>query len=165
MKYITTPAGRSGVLMILLLSFALPAFTQNSMSNKTLIRQAFDQWTKGTGSFFDLLAPDMVWTIAGKSAIAKIYTSKAQFMQEAIEPLNRRFSQKIIPTVKGLYAEGDMVIALWEGRAVATDGKPYTNTYSWYMKVSNGKIVEVTAFFESKDLDDIWYRIPDPQQK
>ena len=64
-----------------------------------------------------------------------------------------------------LYAEGDMVIALWEGRAVATDGKPYTNTYSWYMKVSNGKIVEVTAFFESKDLDDIWNRIPDPQQK
>lgn len=164
MKYTHPPASRCSLLAIVLLMTALPALTQNTMSNKTLIREAFDKWANGTGSFFDLLAADMTWTITGKSAIARTYTSKAQFMREAIEPLNRRFSQKIVPTVISIHADGDMVIALWEGHAVATDGKPYTNTYSWYMKVSNRKIVEVTAFFESKDLDDIWYRIPDPNR-
>ncbi|WP_276485562.1 nuclear transport factor 2 family protein [Paraflavitalea pollutisoli] len=164
MQYPHQPVKRCSILTILLLIIALPAFTQHTMNNKTLIKEAFEKWAKGTGSFFDLLAPDVVWTITGKSAIAKTYTSKTQFIQEAIDPLNRRFSHKIVPTVKGIYAEADIVIALWEGNAVASDGKPYTNTYSWYMKISGGRIVAVTAFFESKDLDDIWYRIPDPQQ-
>jgi hypothetical protein len=53
-----------------------------------------------------------------------------------------------------------MVIALWDGTATAKDGKPYTNTYSWYMTMKNGRIVKVVAFFDTIELTDLWKRIP-----
>jgi ketosteroid isomerase-like protein len=52
-----------------------------------------------------------------------------------------------------------MVIALFDASAVAKDGKPYRNTYSWYMRMSEGHIVEVTAFFDSVEFNDLWQRV------
>ncbi len=75
----------------------------------------------------------MSWTITGNSPIAKTYTSREQFLRQAIDPLNRRLSKKIIPVQWAVYAEGDMVIALWSGEATAKDGRPYNNTYAWFM--------------------------------
>jgi ketosteroid isomerase-like protein len=128
--------------------------------NKQLIQKGFDQWANGSGSFFDLLADDVTWTITGNSPISKVYISRQQFLDEAIAPINERLSQKIIPTLRALYAEGDMVIALWDGKATAKDGISYNNTYSWYMKVKGDKIIEVIAFFDSIELADLWKRLP-----
>jgi uncharacterized protein len=130
------------------------------MNNKEIVREAFENWSKGEGNFFDLLAENAVWTITGNCPVSKTYKSRRQFIEEVIDPLNRRFSIKIIPEVKGLYAEGDMVIALWDGEAIARDGTPYKNTYSWYMKMKEGKIVEVVAFFDTIEFTALWYRIP-----
>lgn len=137
---------------------------QNKISrverNKKLIQKGFDQWATGSASFFDLLADDVTWTITGNSPISKVYTGRQQFLDEAIAPINERLSQKIVPTLRGLYADGDMVIALWDGKATANDGISYNNTYSWYMKVKGGKIIEVIAFFDSIELADLWKRLP-----
>jgi ketosteroid isomerase-like protein len=88
------------------------------------------------------------------------YTSRKQFLDEAITPLSARLSKQITPKVRALYADGDTVIALWDGTAVAKDGKPYNNTYSWYMTMKNGRIVKAVAFFDTLELADIWQRIP-----
>ena len=128
-------------------------------ANKKMVQQAFDKWAGGTGSFFDLFSEDVVWTITGNSPISKTYTGRKQFMDEVIIPLNDRLSKRIVPKLKGLYAEDDMVIALWDGKAMARDGIAYNNTYSWYMKMKGGKIVEVVAFFDSIDLASIWSRL------
>ena len=80
-------------------------------------------------------------------------------MDEVIVPLNDRLTKRIVPRLRGLYADGDMVIALWDGKAMARDGIAYNNTYSWYMKMKGGKIIEVVAFFDSIDLADIWKRV------
>lgn len=128
--------------------------------NKQLIQKGFDQWKNGSASFFDLLADDVTWTITGNSPIAKTYNSRQQFLDEAITPINERLSERIVPTLRALYAEGDMVIALWDGKGMAKDGISYNNTYSWYMKVKGEKIVEVIAFFDSIELADLWKRLP-----
>lgn len=128
--------------------------------SKQLIQKGFDRWTNGSASFFDLLADDVTWTITGNSPIAKTYNSRQQFLDEAITPINERLSERIVPTLRALYAEGDMVIALWDGKGIAKDGISYSNTYSWYMKVKREKIVEVIAFFDSIELADLWKRLP-----
>ena len=128
--------------------------------NKEIIHEGFAKWANGTGNFFDLLADDVEWTITGSSPVSKTYASRKQFFEEVIEPLNERLSVKIIPRVRGIYADDDMVIALWDGTATAKDGKPYNNTYSWYMTMKNGRIVKVVAFFDTIDLADLWKRIP-----
>ncbi|EJG03183.1 nuclear transport factor 2 family protein [Flavobacterium sp. F52] len=127
--------------------------------NKKTIAEAFKKWEEGTASFFDLLDEKVNWTITGNSAISKVYTSKQQFMDEAIIPLNKRFEIKIRPKVREIYAEGDTVIALWDGLAVAIDGEPYSNTYSWYMTMKDGKIHKAVAFFDAIELNAIWNRI------
>jgi ketosteroid isomerase-like protein len=128
--------------------------------NKQLIKKGFDRWTDGTASFFDLLSDDVTWTITGNSPISKTYTSRKQFLEEAIVPINDRLAQKIVPKLRELYADGDMVIALWDGKAIARDGVSYNNTYSWYMRVSGDKIIEVVAFFDTIDLAELWKRVP-----
>jgi uncharacterized protein len=128
--------------------------------NKKLIQEGFDRWASNQGSFFDLLSDDIEWTITGTSPISKTYTSRKQFLDEAIAPLSARLSKQITPKVRALYADGDTVIALWDGTAIAKDGKPYNNTYSWYMTIKNDRIVKAIAFFDTLELADIWERIP-----
>jgi ketosteroid isomerase-like protein len=153
----------SMVFIIALVNFpgSLPAQNQNKImeKNKKLIQDGFENWANGTGNFFDLLADNVVWTITGNSPISKTYTSRKQFLEEVIVPLNERLSQMIVPKLSGIYADGDMVIALWDGQAMAKDGIPYNNKYSWYMKIKGEKIVEVVAFFDTLDLATLWKRV------
>jgi uncharacterized protein len=133
---------------------------QQQQQNKKLIQEGFDRWASNQGSFFDLLSDDIEWTITGTSPISRTYTSRKQFLDEVIAPLSARLSKQITPKVRALYADGDTVIALWDGTAVAKDGKPYNNTYSWYMTLKNDRIVKAIAFFDTLELADIWERIP-----
>jgi ketosteroid isomerase-like protein len=129
------------------------------MENKQLIATGFDKWANKTGNFFDLLDDDVQWTITGSSPLSKTYTSKKQFLDEVIDPLNQRLSVKIVPQVRALYSDGDMVIAIWDGTAVATDGKPYNATYEWNMEIKDGKIIKVIAFLDGIGFADIFKRI------
>jgi uncharacterized protein len=104
------------------------------------------------------------WTITGSIPVSKTYANRKQFLEEVIEPLNARLRVKIVPRVRGIYADDDMVIALWDGTATAKDGKPYNNTYSWYMTMKNGRIVKVVAFFDTIGFVYLWKRIPVSKQ-
>jgi ketosteroid isomerase-like protein len=108
---------------------------------------------------YDLLAPTAQWTIVGNPVMSKVYHSKQEFLDEVIRPFNARMSSPLVPAVRGLYADGDMVIALFDASGTARDGKPYTNTYSWYLRMRDGQIVEATAFFDSVEFNDFWTRI------
>ena len=127
--------------------------------NRKLVRDSFDRWWDGTGSPFELLAPEAAWTIVGSSPLSKTYASKQELLDQVIDPFNARMSKPLAPTVRGIYADGDMVIAFFDGAAVATDGKPYRNTYTWYFKMDTGKVVEATAFFDTRDFDELWTRV------
>ena len=52
-----------------------------------------------------------------------------------IKPFNTHLSQPLIPKGRHIYADGDIVIALFDAEGTARDGKPYRNTYTWYMWV------------------------------
>ena len=106
-----------------------------------------------------LLSPDAKWTIVGNSPVSKTYSSRQEFLDAAITPFNPRMQRRHLPTVRGLFADDDMVIALFDAEAVALDGKPYQNTYTWYMRMSNGKIVDVIAFFDTIEFTDLWKRV------
>ncbi|HEY0177808.1 MAG TPA: nuclear transport factor 2 family protein [Pedobacter sp.] len=129
-------------------------------TNRQLVTQGFDHWTKGTGSVFDLLSEDVQWTIAGSSPQAKTYLGKKQFMDELIIPLNDRLSKKIVPAVRGIYADGDMVIVIWDGKATAKDGKPYNASYCWNLQIRDGKIVKAYAFLDNAEFADLMNRLP-----
>lgn len=118
--------------------------------NAALVRAAFDAWRAGTGSVFDLLHEDVVWTVAGDSPVSGTYRGKADFMDNAVAPITARLATPIVPQVEHLVADGDAVVAVWRGVARARDGNAYTNHYAWHMVFDDhGRIVRVVAFLDT----------------
>ncbi len=103
------------------------AQTDIETRNRRAVQTGFDNWLSGKGSIYDLLAPDGKWTIAGKSAASRTYQSRQDFMDQVIRPFNARLSKRLVPTVRGIYADGDTVIVLRDGVATARHGKAYEN--------------------------------------
>lgn len=136
--------------------------TTPTESNREIIRQAFEAWRQGTSPITDVFAPGMVWRIEGHSAAAREYRGTQQFVDEVLAPFGARFAggEPFRPvTIRGVYADGDTVVVIWDGRGVANDGRPYENSYAWIMKLDNGKVVDGTAFFDSISFDDLWSRV------
>ena len=131
-------------------------------TNREIISQAFEAWRQGTGPITDVFAPGMVWRIEGHSAAAREYRGTQQFVDEVLAPFGARFAggEPFRPvTIRGVYADGDTVVVIWDGRGIANDGRPYENSYAWIMKLDNGKVVDGTAFFDSISFDDLWSRV------
>jgi uncharacterized protein len=137
----------------------MAAETNVADKNKAIVRKAFEAWTTGTGSPFDLLTADAKWTIVGNAPISKTYTSRQEFLSVVIEPFNARLSRRLVPSVRALYSDGNTVVALFDAEAIARDGKPYKNSYTWYLQFADGKIVDVIAFFDTIEFTDFWTRL------
>jgi hypothetical protein len=58
-----------------------------------------------------------------------------------------------------VYADGDTVIVLWDGHGVAIDGQPYENSYAWFMRMREGKVIDGTAFYDSISFNELWTRV------
>jgi ketosteroid isomerase-like protein len=127
-------------------------------ANKALVRAGFERWASGTGSPFELLAPNAEWTIVGTSPLSKTY-SRQQFLDEVIGPFNARMQKQLVPSVRGIYADGDMVITFFDADGVAKDGVPYHNTYTWYFQMREGVVEKAVAFFDVREFDDFWARV------
>jgi uncharacterized protein len=127
--------------------------------NKAAVRAGFDAWSSGTGSPYDLLADDASWTIVGHSAASKTYPSKEAFMSEVIRPFNARMKVGLKPTIRNIYAEGDTVIVFFDASGTARDGKPYANTYAWFLDMRDGKVIKAFAFFDSVVFNEFWQRV------
>jgi len=148
-----------GLLVCVTLHHAPAAETKTEERNKAAIQAAFNAWRAGTGGPFSLLAPDATWTITGNSLAAKKYKTRDEFLNAVIKPFNARLAKPLVPTIRSLHSDRDTVIALFDGEATALDGKPYRNTYAWFMEMRDGKIVNVTAFFDSVAFDEFWERV------
>ena len=128
-------------------------------SNKAQVAASFERWRNGTGSPFELLAPEAEWTIVGSSPLSKTYASRQDFIDQVIVPFNARMKSPLVPSVRGIYADGDMVITFFDAETTAKDGVPYRNTYTWYFQMKEGQVIKATAFFDTRDFDAPWSRV------
>ncbi len=154
-----TRFGLVTALATAILLHGAPAQASGEAENKAIVTQSFEAWAAGTGSPYDLLADDVVWTIAGNSLASKTYPSRAAFIGEVIQPFVARMSVGLKPVIKEIHATGDTVIILFDAAGTAKDGKPYENTYAWFLDLTDGKITRATAFFDSIAFNDLWTRV------
>jgi ketosteroid isomerase-like protein len=152
---------RNVLLLLVLSAITTTVMAQADVEekNRRTVQTAFDNWRRASGSPYDLLASDAKWTIAGRSVVAGTYSSRRDFMDQVVVPFKARLSTPLVPTVRAIYADGDTVIVLWDGAAMARDGKSYENTYSWYLKMRDGKIISATALYDPIAFDDLWKRV------
>lgn len=128
--------------------------------NLATVRAGFAAWSAGTGSPYDVLADDAEWEIVGNSVASRVYTGKEDFMTNVIRPFNARMAQRLVPTIRDIYADGDTVIVFFDAQGIARDGVPYRNTYAWFLTLFGDQIVKASAFFDALAFDDLWRRVP-----
>lgn len=85
-----------------------------TFDNKEIVRRQFNNWVKGSGNFFDLLADNVEWTVAGEISSSGVYKSKKSFLEEAVNPITEKLSTRISPTLIGIYQDKEVVTLLWE---------------------------------------------------
>ena len=143
-------AGRCLLGLCALLPMSVHAADRGAPTrNATVVRAVFDEWQAGRGSVFDLLAEDVVWTVAGSSTVSATYLSRAEFMQRAVQPISARLATPIVPALRHLVAQEDAVVVVWDGHATALDGTPYRNSYAWWMQLHEGRVVRAIAFLDT----------------
>jgi uncharacterized protein len=134
---------------------------QTEVNRQSMIA-TFEAWRDGAEPFPDTWATDMVWRLEGHSIASREYASKHEYVEEFVKPFGARFlpSQRFRPTnIRSVHADGDTVIVLWDGRGIAIDGKPYENTYAFFMQMRDGKVVDVTALTDSISLNELLERV------
>ena len=134
-------------------------YTDTEAENLKKVTDAFEAWRKGAGSPFQLLKDNASWTIVGNSVAAKEYKSRKEFIDQVIAPFNARMAKPLVPSIRGIYADGDTVVVLFDASGTAKDGKIYANTYSWFLRFQDGSIESVVAFFDSIHFNDLWSRV------
>jgi len=132
---------------------------ETEVRNKATVEKSFNAWRDGTGSPFDLLADTASWEIVGHSVAARTYESRDEFMRDVIRPLNARMSAPLRPEIRQLYADGDTVIVFFNARGMARDGKPYANTYAWFLTMRDDRVIKAVAFFDSIEFNEFWNRV------
>lgn len=127
--------------------------------NKSIVEASFKAWSDGTGSPYNLLTDDATWTIVGRSAASKTYHGREAFMREVIHPFNARLREPLKPAIRRIYTDGDTVIVFFDARGTARDGKPYVNTYAWFLDMRDGRVAAASAFFDSLEFNELWTRV------
>jgi uncharacterized protein len=130
-------------------------------ANRDIVTEAFAAWMNGTGYVASLFADDMTWEIAGKSAASRKYQNTRELLDEVLHPFGARFSaaEPFRPvTVRAVYDDEEQgtVIVVWDGRGTTTAGTVYENSYVWILALSDGKVVDGTAFYDSIAFNELW---------
>jgi ketosteroid isomerase-like protein len=131
-------------------------------TSRKIVAEAFDEWSRGEGHVSRIFADDMTWEIVGRSRVSGTYGSAQQFSDEVLHPFASRFrpDRPFRPVnIRGIYADGDTVIVLWDGEGTTKAGTTYENTYAWIMRLRGGKVVDGTAFYDSIAFDELWERV------
>jgi ketosteroid isomerase-like protein len=120
--------------------------------NKKLIRDAFEAWGHGDGRvFFKLVADDVRWTVIGSTPISRTYNSKRDF-RNALSSMSEHLASELKVVLHDVIADGDKVAVQFESHATGKNGSAYDQTYCWVLRMTDGKVREVTAYLDTEVL-------------
>jgi uncharacterized protein len=130
--------------------------------NRALMTAAFEAWRDGSAPITDTFAPNMTWRIEGHSAASREYADTNEFIEEVLAPFGRRFSttDPFRPVnIRGVFADADTVIVLWDGSGTTINETTYQNSYAWFMRMRDGKVIDGTAFYDSISFNRLWAQV------
>ena len=130
---------------------------------KASIRKIFHELEQSGNwqSFIDILAEDIVWTVTGSSPISGIYSGKAAWRKQVLEPLFQlltgpmqcRLTEVIFENEKSrchLGRQMKKAVVIWEGKGRALSGVPYQQEYCWILEFNaTGKVVQLKGFYDT----------------
>ncbi len=119
--------------------------------NKRIVQAFYDAANRGdTEGFLGQLADDVTWTNIGSTKYSGTYVGKNDLVAKLVEPLFGQLRAGIASTIHNVIAEADFVVVQLSGQSETKDGRPYNNTYCHVFRIRDGKIGEVTEYFDTE---------------
>ncbi len=119
--------------------------------NKRIVQAFYDAANRGdTEGFLGRLAEDVTWTNIGSAKYSGIYVGKNDLVARLVKPVFGQLKAGIAATVHNMIAEADFVVVQLSGESETKAGRPYNNTYCHVFRIRDGKIGEVTKYFDTE---------------
>ena len=90
---------------------------------------------------------------------ARTYHGRQAYVDAAVTRLTRRLSGRVAPRLRGLWADEDHVIVRWDQEGRALDGQPCNNSYAWFFRMRDGRVIAVTDFLDLPAYDALLGRV------
>lgn len=120
-------------------------------ANKQIIQTFYEAGNRGDmEGCMALLADDITWTNIGTTKYSGSFVGKKELTTKLLGPVFGRLKAGIQSTIDNVIAEGEFVVVQVRGRAETTEGRPYNNTYCHVFRLRDGKIAEVTEYFDTE---------------
>lgn len=122
-----------------------------SDENKRIVRSYFASVASGDGKALDWLSGDVEWWVPQGSSLGGTYRGKAaviELMERGVGAYSPDVPMRI--EIRQLVAEGSWVCAQIELSAATRDGRPYCNRYHIAFRLSDGRIVEVNEYVDTR---------------
>ncbi len=122
----------------------------SAIENKQLMQAIFAGLAAGNARpFIDSLAEDFCWTITGTTKWSKTYRGKKAVRDELLRPLFAQFADQYVNNASRFVAEDDIVVVECRGKVMTKAGKPYNNSYCWVCRIADGKLKELTEYWDT----------------
>jgi uncharacterized protein len=92
---------------------------------------------------------DVDWIVEGTHPLAGHYHSKAEFVAQTFDKLNKVLPQGAELYVEHVLVSGDWAVVELRSDATAKNGLRFDNRYCWICRFVNGTVVEVRAYLDS----------------
>ena len=123
----------------------------SAAENTKLLQNAYAEVSNGNvGPLLESLADDIQWTIIGSTPLSGVFHGRKDVIEKLLTPLGARLSESVVFTPERFIAEGDHVVMLARGKAVAKTGRPYNNTYCIVARIVDGKIRGMTDYVDTE---------------
>jgi uncharacterized protein len=118
--------------------------------NKQIIQAFFEAGRIGDMDHcLALLADNVEWTNIGSTKYSGTYVGKERLLSELLAPVFGSLKAGIKPTIDVIVAEGEFVVVQSRGEAETKDGRSYNNSYCHVFRLRDGKVAEVTEYFDT----------------
>ena len=118
--------------------------------NRRIITEMFARWSSGdVRAFSEALADDVTLTTVGSTKYSGTFVGKEEVIA-SFTPFRELFDEPVLLTAETIVVDGDLVAVEARGRSRMKDGQDYRNVYALFLRMSNGKIVQWTEYFDTE---------------
>ncbi|MEJ2868656.1 hypothetical protein WCD74_12865 [Actinomycetospora sp. OC33-EN08] len=104
-------------------------------------------------AFFERVADDVDWTVAGTHPIAGHYTDKRAFLEATFDRLRPLMRDAVRLELRNLVVDGATVVVELQAMSTTLDGSPYDYVLCWVCRFDSAEpgatVVEVRAYLDS----------------
>jgi ketosteroid isomerase-like protein len=123
----------------------------STVENKQIVQGIFAELAQGNSRpLVESMAEDFCWTVTGSNRWSGTYKGKEAVLNDLLGQLRARIEGRIKTIAHRFIAEDDYVVVEARGNNTTKDGRPYNNAYCFVIRLSEGKLREITEYMDTE---------------